>query len=162
MKALSLNLRHLATRDLTLTGEVPADELELNNLDDLIRVCEPVRYELEVQKLEDDLLVQGKIMVRLECQCVRCLKTFSKDVKLEPFVAQVILEGEDAVPVEGDFVDLTPQVREDIVLAFPQHPLCEPGCVGLRRPAAPATEAQAGQASQTTSPAWAVLNDLKL
>src|ERR1019366_2519152 len=30
-----------------------------------------------------------------------------------------------------DCVDLTPQVREDILLEFPWHPLCDPECRGL-------------------------------
>ena len=42
------------------------------------------------------------------------------------------LEGEEAVSVVNDCVDLTPYVREDILLEFPQHPLCEPECRGLR------------------------------
>jgi uncharacterized metal-binding protein YceD (DUF177 family) len=41
------------------------------------------------------------------------------------------LEGEDKVPVDNDCVDLTPFVREDILLEFPQHPLCKPDCGGI-------------------------------
>ena len=41
------------------------------------------------------------------------------------------LEGEDKVTVENDCVDLTPFVREDILLEFPQHPLCKPDCARI-------------------------------
>ncbi len=37
-----------------------------------------------------------------------------------------------AVPIKNDCVDLTPWVREDILLGFPQHPLCRPDCGGLK------------------------------
>ena len=52
------------------------------------------------------------------------------------------LEGEEEVPVINDCVDLTPYMREDILLAFPQHPLCEPDCGGL--------QAQPGQSERTS------------
>jgi uncharacterized protein len=160
MGPLTINLRHLATHDLRLEGTLPPDDLELNGLDPMIRVLEPVEYDILVQKLEQNLLAQGKLRVALECDCVRCLKRFPRTLTLPDFAVQLPLAGEDAV--EGDFADLTPHVREDIVLAFPQHPLCEPGCAGLNKPPAPTNEAQPGQESQMTSPVWAALNKLKL
>jgi uncharacterized metal-binding protein YceD (DUF177 family) len=158
---LTINLRHLAKRDLRLEGTIPANHLGLNELDPMIRVPEEIGYRLEVQKLDQSLLVQGHLSVPLECECVRCLKKFTWQIELDHFAVDLPLEGEEAV-VEGDFVDLTPYVREDIVLAFPQHPLCEPGCVGLKKPVPSGNEAQPGKESQTTSSVWAVLNELKL
>ena len=160
MGPLTINLRHLAMRDLRLEGSLPPDELQLNGLDPMIRVREPVRYDILVQKLEQNLLAQGTLRVALECDCVRCLKRFSETITLPEFAMQLPLAGEDAV--EGDFADLTPHVREDIVLAFPQHPLCEPGCAGLNQPPPPSNEAQPGQESPMTSSVWAALNKLKL
>jgi uncharacterized metal-binding protein YceD (DUF177 family) len=60
-------------------------------------------------------------------------------------------------------VDLTPYLREDILLEFPQHPLCDPECGGL-------PDAKSGNANNATSAgkpnegssAWAELNKLKL
>jgi uncharacterized protein len=162
MKPLAVNLRHLVKRDLRLSGEISAQELELEGLDDLVRVLGPVQYELQVEKMERSLLVRGRLTARLECQCVRCLKTFPYTIDLPGFAVDLPLEGEDAVAQEGDFVDLTPSLREDMVLAFPQHPLCEPGCSGLGKKPGPGAEALPGQESQTTSSAWAALNELKL
>jgi len=159
---ITINLRHLATRSLQLKDEISADELGLNQLDELIRVPGPVLYELEVQKMGPGILVTGRVTVRLECECARCLKPFSLLADLKDFAVQLSLEGEEAVEVDGDFVDLTPYLREDIVLAFPQHPLCEPGCAVLKKQTAPGNEAQPGDESQMTSSAWAVLNKLKL
>jgi uncharacterized metal-binding protein YceD (DUF177 family) len=161
MSPLVVNLRHLAAHELRLEGAVPPKDLGLNDLDSMVKVVGEVAYELEAQKLEGNLLVQGRLTAQLECTCVRCLKSFVRQIDLEGFTVDLPLEGEDAT-VEGDFVDLTPSVREDILLAFPQHPLCESGCVGLEKLPAPGTEAQPGQESQTTSPVWAALNKLKL
>ena len=159
---VTINLRHLAARSLQLKDEISADELGLNKLDELIRVPDPVSYELEVQKMGSGLLVTGRVTARLQCECARCLKPFPLLVDLKEFAVQLALEGEEAVEVDGDFVDLTPYLREDIVLAFPQQPLCEPGCAGLKKQASPRNEAHPGDESQMTSSAWAVLNKLKL
>ena len=83
----------------------------------------------------------------LDCECVRCLKTFQYQLDWTIGPAICRLKGEEDVPVVNDCVDLTPYMREDILLEFPQHPLCEPECRGLaeerqlarrRTPAAPA------------------------
>ncbi len=63
----------------------------------------------------------------------------------------------------NDCVDLTPQVREDILLEFPWHPLCDPECRGLPR----TSIGKSGNSSSTGNSgmdlsAWAKLNRLKL
>jgi uncharacterized metal-binding protein YceD (DUF177 family) len=55
-------------------------------------------------------------------------------------------------------VDLTPFVREDILLGFPQHPLCKPDCGGLKKNQAQKT----GGRDKSESAAWAELDKLKL
>jgi uncharacterized protein len=161
MSPLQVNLRHLAKQELSLQGTLPAEGLDLDGLDRMIRVSGPLAYDLQVQKMEQSLLVQGHLAIDLACDCVRCLKAFTFPIVLQQFVAEIPLEGEEAA-VEGDFVDLTPYLREDIILAFPQHPLCEPGCAGLPSGPAGTGNARPGPAAQLSSPVWAALNELKL
>jgi uncharacterized protein len=157
--SLQVNLRQLEDGNVRLSGEMPVEELDLDVRDEMVRVREPLRFDFEVQQLEQSLLVQGRASLVLDCECVRCLKPFSHLLKLEPWHCYIPLEGEDKAPVENDCVDLTPYLREDIFLSFPQHPLCEPECGGLAQ--------QAGAAKHsadpgTESPVWAELNKLKL
>ena len=130
-------------------------------MDALIQVREMVEYALVAQRLDRNLLVRGRVRLRLECECVRCLKPFCLPLDLRDFAVDLPLAGEDS-SVTGDFVDLTSWVREDILLAFPQHPLCDAGCVGLKKLSPPGKAAQPGQESQMTESVWAVLNELKL
>jgi len=58
-------------------------------------------------------------------------------------------------------VDLTPWVREDILLGFPQHPLCRPECDGLKKASVGKARKTAGKDESKPS-AWAELNKLKL
>ena len=158
--ALLINLRHLERDDLTLTGELPVAGLDLDARDEMIQIEKPLHYELAVQKLADNLLLRGRLVLPLACECVRCLKAFEYELELPDWTCLVPLAGEDKVPITGDCVDLTPFFREDILLQLPQHPLCKPDCGGLKKPN-PA-KAKPNDSNQTEPSVWAELNKLKV
>jgi uncharacterized metal-binding protein YceD (DUF177 family) len=159
--AITVNLRHLEAHNKRLTGELPVEELDLDIRDELIQARRPLEYDLEVQKLEDGLLVQGKLRLFLDCQCVRCLKPVPHLVQLDPWTCHLPLQGEERVEVTNDLVDLTPSIREDILLEFPQHPLCDPECGGLPNSLS-SNKKKAGGAGRTEgASAWSELNKLK-
>ena len=160
---LIVNLRHLEAHGLRLEGALPVEELDLDPRDEVIQVAQPLQHDLEVQKLEDGLLVQGRLQLKLECQCVRCLKPFQHHLVLNPWTCHLPLQGEDRVTILNDCVDLTPYVREDILLEFPRHPLCEPGCRGLPKTSISEPKNSSGPAKTDMDvSAWAALNKLKL
>ena len=156
---LTVNLRHLEAHDIRLAGSLPIGELDIDPLDQVIRVCHPLEHDLEVQKLEDSLLVQGHLHLVLECRCVRCLEPFQHRVEIPNWTCHLPFHGEDRVAVVNDCVDLTPFVREDILLEFPRHPLCNAECRGL--PRASIGKMRSTGKTETGSPAWAELNKLK-
>jgi uncharacterized protein len=158
---LLVNLRHLEDENLELKGELNPEELQLDLRDDLIRTEKPLEYDFEVQQLEDSLLLHGQLHLTLACQCVRCLKPFDYELKIDDWTAHLPLEGEEKVPVSGDFVDLTPYIREDILLEFPQHPLCEADCRGL--PKTNSGKSNTSDSTETEEPSpWSELDKLKL
>ena len=159
---LTVNLHHLEKGPLHLQGELSVSELELADLDEMVRPTKPLRYDLEVTLQERGLLVQGRLEMSVECECVRCLKSFELRLELADWSGLLPWEGEDKVLVSNDSVDLTPFVREDIVLALPQHPLCGPECSGwsARPPVGGKPSCGASQTSCRSS-AWAELNKLK-
>jgi len=156
-----VNLRHLEAHDLHLEGELLEEELDIETHDEIIQIGGPLRYDLAVQKMEDALLVQGSLRLSLRCQCVRCLKPFEHELDLLSWNCHVPLHGEDAAPVVNDCVDLTPLVREDILLEFPQHPVCDVKCRGLLEPSVVKSLGSA-KTVQNQSAAWSKLNKLKL
>jgi uncharacterized protein len=157
-----VNLRHLETNDVHLEGELPAEELDIDSKDEVIAVGQPLKFNLQVQQLEGAILATGELELTLDCQCVRCLKPFQYRFELPSWAAHLPLEGEDAVPVTNDCVDLTPYVREDILLEFPQHPLCDPECRGLPETVTGKPIKASGAGTEKGSSAWAELNKLKL
>jgi uncharacterized metal-binding protein YceD (DUF177 family) len=159
---IRVNLRHLEEHELQLDGELPVAELELDLKDDMCRTDKPLHYDLEVQEMEKELLIQGKLTLPIQCECVRCLKSFEYVLELPNWARLLPLEGEEKAPVDNDCVDLTPYLREDILLEFPQHPLCETDCRGL-----PVKEGKAKKATKTGDSiqepsAWSELDKLKL
>ena len=161
---LIVNLRHLENRNLALRGELPLADLEFDARDEMIRLTHPLHYDLEVELLDDAVLVQGLLRLKLDCQCVRCLKDFEFELELDPWTLHVPfepLEGEEATTIKNDCVDLTPPMREDILLGFPQHPLCRPDCDGLKQASVGKARKTVGKDESKPS-AWAELNKLKL
>jgi uncharacterized protein len=158
---LIVNLRHLENDSVELSGELPLVELDLDLRDEMVRATQPLQYDLEIEMLDDSLLVLGSLRLTLDCQCVRCLKDFAFELELDPWTVHLPLEGEDAVSIRNDCVDLTPLVREDILLGFPQHPLCEPDCGGLKKASVGKARKTVGKDESKPS-AWAELNKLKL
>lgn len=162
--SLRVNLTELEEHSVQLCGELKAEALQLDGIDELIRVDGPLRYDLLVERLPRDLQITGELALPLHCECARCLRPFSTELHWPHWEALLPLIGEDKVPRQHEWVDLTPYIREDILLGLPQHPLCEPDCSGLPLPA-PKTPAQAADGESQSNPktsAWAELNKLKL
>jgi uncharacterized protein len=159
--SLLINLRHLEEESLHAKGTLSLEELDIDPKDELVHMKYPLSYNLEVERMDRGVLVQGKLSLVVECNCARCLKTYNHSVVLENWATHLPLEGEEAVPVINDCVDLTPFIRDDILLAFPQRPLCESECKGLPRPGKDQGHGGEGEQNMSSS-AWAELNKLKL
>jgi uncharacterized metal-binding protein YceD (DUF177 family) len=158
---LTINLKHLEAKDLLLKGELPVEDLDIQTHDEIVQAKLPLEYDIRVQKMESNLLITGILRLVLDCECVRCLKPHQQTVELPEWACHIPLIGEDAVAAPNDTVDLTPFIREDILLEFPQHPLCEAECSGLPEAETARKGPKDPGASQEASSAWSELNKLK-
>ena len=156
-----INLRHLEENNVRLSDQLSVDELDIDSRDELVQVKRPLGYDLEGQKMEGGVLVQGTLRLTLDCQCARCLKGFTFPLSLDNWVCHLPLTGDETAEVINDCVDLTPYIRDDIVLAFPQRPLCEPECKGLVGLAKAKQPSGISEADAASNP-WAELDKLKL
>jgi uncharacterized protein len=154
----AVNLRHVEERDIHLEGELPVAELDFAVQDELVRVGKPLHYWLQIQSLHESLLVTGALELTLDCECARCLKPFAYVVELPEWAVHLPLSGEEQVSVENDCVDLTPFIREDMLLEFPQHPLCRPDCAGLKKK----SKVRLAAETKEKPSAWTELDKLKL
>jgi len=158
---LKVNIRHLQAGEVQLRGELPVAELALDCPDELVHARRPVQYDLTAQKAGRGILAQGRVVLVLDCECARCLKAFEHRVELAHWAAHVPLEGPEKAEIKDDGVDLTPCLREDILLEFPQHPLCEADCAGLPNRADKSAKQIKGVSQTSSSSVWSELNKLK-
>ena len=159
---LTFNICHLGKKDLRLQGDLPADELDLDLRDDMVRTIAPLNYDLEAEELDGAALIRGNLQLPLQCTCVRCLKEFNDTLKIDGWTCHLPLKGEDATPIVNDLVNLTPYIREDILLEFPRHPVCNPECPGLKQPNIGKSKKSGAGKTGKDSTAWAELDKLKL
>ena len=155
--SLIVNLEDLKEAEVRLEGELPLEIVETEATDELIKVGKPLAYELNASLLDDALLVRGQLELPLDCECARCLIPFVHTVSLPDWTLHLPLAGDDAIETINDSVDLTPWVREDTLLGFPQHPLCTPDCSGLKT-AGPEGSTAVAETEPSPSP-WAQLDD---
>ena len=155
-----VSLSALQHGTVRLIGELEPDDLGLELNDPCLGLRQPVRYDLSAQMMGDEVFVEGEIETVLDCQCVRCLEAFQTPLRLSPWACLLPVQGEDAAPLIDDSVNLTPQMREDSLLALPQHPVCRPDCRGL--PLMPPGLPSSSDQGRKGSSAWSVLDNLNL
>lgn len=158
--SLVINLRHLTRKTLELCGELTVEELDPGVEDEMVRLPYPAQYHVFAQRPSATLLLHGRLEVTIACVCVRCLKPFERRLVIENWTCEV-LPGDEETPVQNDCVDLTMRVREDILLALPQHPLCEPECPGLLPPLTPEHNSGTEFQGFNSGSVWSDLNKIK-
>jgi uncharacterized protein len=64
------------------------------------------------------LWASGSLSQAVELQCVACLEKFVHEIRVPAFAIHTELAGPETV-------DLTPFIREDLLLNLPAHPHCD-------------------------------------
>lgn len=98
-----------------LQSELPASILDLNERE--IQANEPIRAHLWVRLEEGNFIVHGTLSTKLELQCGRCLDWFPWPVEINDFYLEL-------EPPHPQVIDLTPSIREDILLKLPFNAVC--------------------------------------
>jgi uncharacterized protein len=119
---MKINVRRIPEGGEILCGTESASILDLD--DPNVRFEKEIGYELHAQVQGNALLVTGTLRTPAAARCARCLKTLRLPLVVQDFVFHHELHGED-------FVDLTENIREDILLQLPQRALCSSDCKGL-------------------------------
>lgn len=146
---MKVHLRQIQADGLHLEGEeeCPIPDLAVED----VRCIGPLRYSLNLGLSEGALWATGSLIQPLELRCVRCLESFPFEVKVNTFSIHLELTG-------PELVDLTPHVREDILLNLPPHPHCDREGGRICRTA----QAEPTISEGTRKPDWSALDKLKL
>ncbi len=99
-----------------ISGEIDGAIFGFDN--DEIQSIGPLYYDLDVQLFETELLATGYISAPFRFRCGRCLEQFDHTMECENLSVS-----EDCT--DKLMVDLTEQLREELVLDIPTYPKCE-------------------------------------
>lgn len=97
-----------------------------------------IELELRLEAIMEGILATGTFSARAVGECVRCLDPIDDAVTVgfqELYLydapsSQEETDEEDHV-LQDELLDLEPVLRDAVVLALPQNPLCGPDCPGL-------------------------------
>jgi uncharacterized protein len=108
--------QYVDAEDVSLLKELSGREVVSNGV---------IKYDLHAQFTGEDLVVSGKLSIEVIFRCSRCAEHFSRLIRDDSFA--VVKQ----VPNRSESVDLTEDMREAILCAFPSHPVCRSDCRGL-------------------------------
>ena len=113
---MKVHLKQIPAEGLHLEGEenCPIPDLEAEG----IRCAAPLRYDLDLGISGGALWANGSLVQPVEVSCVSCLEKFVHEIKVPAFAIHMELHGPETI-------DLTPLIREDILLNLPAHPHCD-------------------------------------
>jgi uncharacterized metal-binding protein YceD (DUF177 family) len=113
---MKVHLKQIPAQGLHLGGEEDCPIQELESED--IYCAGPLRYDIDLGIAGGGLWANGSLSLPVELRCVSCLEKFVHEVRVPAFAVHTELHGPETV-------DLTPFMREDILLNLPAHPHCD-------------------------------------
>lgn len=124
-----------------------------------------IALDLRLESVMEGVLVSGTVRVHYAGECARCLDPVEGElaVDLQELYAYDHPDnevGEDDLLVQGERIDLEQPVRDAVVLALPQAPVCRDDCPGLCSVCGARLADDPTHAHDTTDPRWAALKGL--
>ena len=118
------------------------NELDLD--DERVRLLEPPDISGQVKRKGDGVILNGRLVAKVEVDCDRCLQSVEVPVSSE-FTVQYVTEADYGLPhaaelgeadlglsvFDGDSIDVDELVREQVLLAVPTRALCGEDCKGF-------------------------------
>jgi uncharacterized metal-binding protein YceD (DUF177 family) len=148
---MKVHLKQIPVDGLHLEGEesCPIQELEAEG----IRCTGPLHYNIDIGVSDGALWGNGSLQQPVELRCVSCLEKFAYAIQVPAFALHTELHGPETV-------DLTPFMREDILLNLPAHPHCDRD--GSQICKAPPSGRETPEQQDERKADWSALDKLKI
>jgi uncharacterized metal-binding protein YceD (DUF177 family) len=150
---MKLHLRQIPAEGQHLEGETECPIADLAPED--VLCAGPLRYSLDLGMSHDALWANGSLHQPVTLRCVACLELFEHTIEVPSFAVHIDLGG-------PELIDLTPFMREDLLLNLPPYPKCDryAGRECKMAIAAATTDDKATNEKKRAA-AWAALDKLK-
>jgi uncharacterized metal-binding protein YceD (DUF177 family) len=146
---VKIHLKQIPADGLHLEGEEDCPLAELEG--DEIHCVGPLSYKLDIGMSGGALWATGSLRQPAELRCVACLETFRHEINVPAFALRTELHG-------PEMVDLTPFMREDLLLNLPAHPRCDRDGGRICK----AAQRYAAEQETKRKSDWSALDKLKL
>jgi len=124
---------------------------------------------LRMESVTEGVYVSARAQAKLKGECGRCLReiddtldaTFQELYAYEHSTTDETADEDEVGRMQGDLIDLEPELRDAVVLALPTHPLCREDCPGLcPECGTPWDELPADHGHRQVDARWAALKHL--
>ncbi len=151
---MKVHLRQIPSEGLHLEGEEDCLIQDLES--EGVRCAGPMEYKIDIGVAEGALWANGQLKQPVELTCVGCLEKFVHDIKVPAFAIHTELQGPETL-------DLSPFIREDLLLNLPAHPRCDrEGGRVCKAARAEETELAKQQREAKRERDWSELDKLKI
>ena len=106
-----------------LRGHATYDPSTMDMERDDIHLDQPFEADVVINKADRELVVDANIRCTVRLSCARCLEDFNSALKAKALFSYAVQP--------TDVIDITEDVRQEVILAYPMIPICRPGCKGL-------------------------------
>ncbi len=96
-------------------------DMEMDRFD--IHLRESFEVDAFIARADRELVVNVDIRAPMHLTCARCLEEFAAAITTDAVFSYSIKP--------DDVVDITDDLRQEIILAYPMIPMCRPDCKGL-------------------------------
>jgi uncharacterized protein len=120
-EAMKIYVNQIPEEGLTLRATYDPAALDMERPD--VHLAEPFEAEAVATKADQELIVAVDVRVPARLTCARCLDEVSSVL-----TAQAVFNY-NVEPT--DVVDITDDVRQEVILSYPMVPVCRPECKGL-------------------------------
>ncbi len=110
-------------------------EIDISGLELGVELNQPITVEGTVTNTGDGFLVQGEVRYTYQANCNRCLESISGSDNVEiteQFASYTPTEDDESFyHFQGDIIDLTECIREQVLISLPMKYICRSDCHGL-------------------------------
>jgi uncharacterized protein len=130
---LRLNVGFIIAQSAGSSRDFPFDIPQINISSDL--QISSLYGSIRATRTAQGILLQVNLKAKTNLECVRCLTNFRQSLhvaftELYAFSQRYVTDSGLLMPETG-IIDLTPVLREYVLLEIPISPLCRPDCRGL-------------------------------
>jgi uncharacterized protein len=130
-RILKLQVGYLLSESAGQSRDVEFDVPTLRVAEDL--TLNYLKGKLHLSRTSRGILMQGTLTAHIDAECARCIEatTVELSIPIEELFVYPPEPGEESIVPDSGVLDLTPLLREEIIVDTPTIILCRSDCAGL-------------------------------